>query len=76
MMLLCIGMAGLGATLGELMHQQQQEGGSTEEFRFLSMSVTHKQPWYLAGAGSETAVGRSQEKSLELFGAQSQGSLQ
>lgn len=75
MMLLCIGMAGLGATQGELMHQQQ-EGGSTEEFRFLSMSVTHKQPWYLAGAGSETAVGRSQKKSLELFGAQSQGSLQ
>lgn len=40
----------------------------------LSMSVTHKQPWNLGGAASEAAVGRSQEKSLELFGAQSQGS--
>lgn len=74
-MLLCIGMAGLGTTQVGLMHQQQQEGGSTEELRFLSMSVTHRQPWYLGGAASQTAVGRSQEKSLELFGAQSQGSL-
>lgn len=60
--LLCTGMAGLGTSQAELMHQQQEEGGNTEEFRFLSMSVTHKQPWNLGGAAAEAAVGRSQEK--------------
>lgn len=36
----------------------------------LSVNVMHKQPWKLGGAASEAAVGRSQEKPLELFGAQ------
>lgn len=47
-----------------------------EEFRFISVSVMHKRPWNVGGAASEAVVGRSQEKSLELFGAQSQGFLQ
>lgn len=58
-------MAGLGTTQIELTHQQQEEGGYTEEFRLLSMSVTHKQPWNLGGAASDAAAGRCQEKSLE-----------
>lgn len=74
MAFVCVGVAGFGTTQVELMYQRQEKFTQrSSTFSLLSASLMHVQPWCLGVAAFGTAMGRSQEKTLELFGAQSQG---